>query len=272
MSFVKPDQVVENMVQAGAMKAGLPVKDLLLRSALSGVFLSYAVTLAMTATLQTGAGIVGALLFPVGFVLIILLGLELVTGNFALVPLAVLEKRATMSQLWSNWSWVFIGHIIGCLFYAILYYAAFRHAADQSVIEQIVKTAEAKTIGYQALGSEGFVAVFIKAVLCNWMVALGAVMAMTTESVIGKIAAMWLPIFIFFAQGFEHAVVNLFVIPAGMMFGADVSMADWWIWNQIPVTIGNIVGGLLFTGMALYATHKKKQAPASVIVAKTGTE
>ena len=68
---------------------------------------------------------------------------------------------------------------------------------------------------------------------------------------------MWLPILTFFAQGFEHSVVNMFVIPAGMILGAPVSIGDWWLWNQIPVTLGNILGGFVFTGFALYVTHKK---------------
>ena len=67
-----------------------------------------------------------------------------------------------------------------------------------------------------------------------------------------------MPIFIFFAQGFEHAVVNMFVIPTGMMMGAKVTVADWWLWNQIPVTLGNLVGGFVFTGLALYLTHKPR--------------
>ncbi|MEH6994227.1 formate/nitrite transporter family protein [Neobacillus drentensis] len=119
---------------------------------------------------------------------------------------------------------------------------------------------ESKTLGYKSLGLEGLLVVFVKAILCNWMVTLGAVMAMTTKSVIGKIAAMWLPILIFFAQGFEHAVVNMFVIPAGMILGADVTIMDWWVWNQIPVLIGNLVSGVLFTGMALYYTHNKEES------------
>src|SRR5690625_489545 len=84
------------------------------------------------------------------------------------------------------------------------------------------------------------------------MVTLGAVMAFTSKSTVGKIAAMWIPVFIFFAQGFEHAVVNMFVIPAGMMLGADIGMGDWWLWNQIPVTIGNFLSGVLFTALALH--------------------
>src|SRR5690625_2914954 len=90
------------------------------------------------------------------------------------------------------------------------------------------------------------------------MVTLGAVMAFTSKSTIGKIAAMWIPVFIFFAQGFEHAVVNMFVIPAGMMLGANISMADWWLWNQIPVTIGNFISGFLFTALPLHIVTKEK--------------
>ena len=69
---------------------------------------------------------------------------------------------------------------------------------------------------------------------------------------------MWLPIMTFFALGFEHAIVNMFVIPAGIMLGANVSIADWWIMNQIPVLLGNIFGGMIFTGFALYLTARKK--------------
>lgn len=89
-------------------------------------------------------------------------------------------------------------------------------------------------------------------------------MAMTSSSTIGKIAAAWLPILMFFAQGFEHSVVNMFVIPTGMLMGAKVSMADWWLWNQIPVTLGNLVGGMVFTGLLLYWTYRpaKDTAPA----------
>ena len=83
-------------------------------------------------------------------------------------------------------------------------------------------------------------------------------MAFTSTTTIGKIAAMWLPIMTFFALGFEHAIVNMFVIPAGIMLGANVSIADWWMMNQIPVLLGNIFGGMIFTGFALYLTARKK--------------
>jgi formate transporter len=155
---------------------------------------------------------------------------------------------------------VIIGHLIGEALYAFLYILTITqlgHVTNHAMITKIVAVAEAKTLGYKSLGSDGLIVVFVKAMLCNWMVTLGAVMAMTSKSVIGKIVAMWLPILIFFAQGFEHVVVNMFVIPAGMMLGADVTIADWWLWNQLPVLVGNLVSGFLFTGLALYVTDQQ---------------
>ncbi|MBD1379535.1 formate/nitrite transporter family protein [Metabacillus arenae] len=267
MGYVKPEMVLENMIQAGRTKANLAVKDLLIRGALSGALLGFSTTLAFTAELQSKMGFMGALLFPAGFVIIILLGLELVTGNFALIPLAVMEKKTNAVNMFSSWFWVIIGHLLGSILYAFLYVITatkLGHSAGNEVTAKLITLSEAKTIGYQVLGFDGMVLVFVKAMLCNWMVTLGAIMAMTSQSTLGKIAAMWLPIIIFFAQGFEHAVVNMFVIPAGMMLGADITVAEWWIWNQIPVIIGNLVSGFLFTGLALYVTLKKK-GPKSVV-------
>jgi formate transporter len=272
MDSVSPNQVLESMVQAGESKAKLPIKDLLIRGALAGALLGFGTTLAFTAEVQSGLGIVGAILFPAVFVMIILLGLELVTGSFALIPVAVMEKKATVSDMLKNWFWVIVGHVIGGAFYAFLYTIAvsnFGHVVDNPLVMKIIAVAEAKTIGYQALGSDGLIVVFVKAMLCNWMVTLGAVMAMTSKSTIGKIVAMWLPILVFFAQGFEHAVVNMFVIPAGMMLGADVTMADWWLWNQIPVLAGNLVSGIIFTGLALYMTHRQVKSKPVLELSKS---
>jgi len=258
MSYVKPDAVLDQMVQAGATKARLAPRDLLVRGFLSGALLGFATTLAFTATLQTHVGLVGGLVFPVGFVMIVLLGLELVTGNFALLPLAVRDGRTGLGELLSNWGLVFAGNLVGSLFYAWLF--TLTVAPDSEMARQLVAVAQAKTLAYAKLGGHGVVIAVAKAILCNWMVTLGVVMAMTSQSTSGKIAAMWLPILTFFAQGFEHSVVNMFAIPAGMMMGAEVSVRDWWLWNQIPVTLGNIVGGMLLTGMALQVTYRKRVA------------
>jgi formate transporter len=265
MDYVKPVDVLDNMVKAGATKAGLTRRDLIIRGCLSGGLLGISTSLALTATLQTNMPIVGALIFPVGFILIVLLGLELVTGSFALVPLARRDGRVTFANVMSNLSWVFLGNLIGSVVYALLLYCVLTTAGNvppDALAQKIISIAEAKTLGYEKFGAAGLLTCFTKAILCNWMVTLGVVAAMTSSSTVGKIAAGWLPIFIFFAQSFEHSVVNMFVIPLGMMLGAKTTLIQWWVWNQIPVTLGNFVGGYLFTGLALYLTLKPKKVAA----------
>ena len=261
MSYVKPDAVLDLMVQAGVVKARLAPRDVIVRGFLSGALLGFATTLAFTATLQTRVGLVGALVFPVGFVMIVLLGLELVTGNFALLPQALLERRIGPGELLGNWGLVFAANLAGSVFYAWLF--TLTVTPDSEMARQLVAVAEAKTLGYAKLGAHGAVVAVAKAILCNWMVTLGVVMALTSQSTAGKIAGMWLPILTFFAQGFEHSVVNMFAIPAGILMGAGVSVRDWWLWNQIPVTLGNIVGGMVFTGMALQATYRRRTPSAA---------
>ena len=269
MDYIKPAEVVKNMLTAGNMKAGLSVKDLLIRGFLSGALLGFATSLALTATLQTNIPLVGALVFPVGFVMIVLLGLELVTGSFAVVTLAGVDGQRSFGNVFSNLTWVFLGNLIGSVVYGYLLYIALTSMGTEpptGVAVKIIAAAEAKTNGYAAHGLQGMITVFVKAVLCNWMVCLGVVMAMSSHSTHGKIIAAWLPILTFFAQGFEHSVVNMFLIPTGMMMGAKVTMSSWWLWNQIPVTLGNLAGGMLFTGLFLYWTYSPAKAQPNIAV------
>jgi len=264
MDYVTPAEVAKSMVEAGRRKLALPVSSLLVRGILSGAILGVATSLAFNGAFTTGQPLVGAVIFPVGLIMIVLLGLELVTGSFALVPLPFLRGEASGGAVIANWGWVFLGNLIGSVAYGVLIAIAL---TDMGAIEpagvaaRIVAAAEAKTTGYAAYGFAGLVTVFVKAMLCNWMVCLAVVLAMCSKSTIGKIATAWMPVFVFFAQGFEHSVVNMFLIPTGMMLGAKVTVADWWLWNQIPVTLGNLVGGFCFTGLALYSTYKPAAEP-----------
>ena len=267
MDYVPPEELLQTALAAASKKAELSVRDLLIRGFLAGAILSYATSLAFVVTSQGLAPIVGAILFPVGFVMLVLLGLELATGNFALLPAGLAAGRVPFSKLFRNWFWVYAANLAGSLFYAFLFYLVvtnFNTGPSGTVGELFKTAAQKKTVGYMALGFRGWETAFVKGILCNWMVTLGAVLAMASRSTMGKIVAMWLPILTFFAQGFEHSIVNMFVIPTGKFFGAPISLGQWWMWNQIPVTLGNIVSGVLFTGLALYFTYKPK-VPVPVI-------
>lgn len=264
MDYVTPQELIAEALRAAKRKAQLGVGDMLLRGALSGAFLGFATSLAFVVNSQGVPPIVGAILFPVGFVMLVLLGLELATGNFALLPPAVAAGEVSLAGLLRNWWWVYLGNLAGSTAYALLFYLAITNCGtnDGGPLGDLLRaSAQKKTLGYLAAGGAGWSTALVKGVLCNWMVTVGALLAMVSRSTIGKVAAMWLPILTFFAQGYEHSIVNMFVIPAGMLLHAPVSFGTWWLWNQIPVTIGNIVSGSLFTGLALYSTFGARAAP-----------
>ena len=192
--------------------------------------------------------------------IIVLLGLELVTGSFALVPLARLEGKSTWGAVIANWSWVFSAICSAALPMAVCSrYRPDQHGhswhrpASRRALSQV---AEAKTIANEAIGAAGMVSVFVKAILCNWLVCLGVVLAMTSSSTVGKIAATWMPIFLFFALGFEHAVVNMFIIPTGMLLGAKVTVYDGGCGTRSRSRSAILSADSLFTGLALYSTFK----------------
>jgi formate/nitrite transporter len=263
--YVNPKDLVQEAVQLAAKKSELSIRDMLIRGILAGAFLGYATSLVFMVLSQGLPPIVGAILFPVGFVILVLLGFELVTGNFALLPAGLMAGTVRFSKLLRNWGWVYFGNLIGSLLYAVLFYIAITNwrTGNGGVIADLIRqTALKKTVAYAALGVSGWGTALVKAVLCNWMVTIGAVLALASRSTFGKIAAMWLPIMTFFALGFEHSVVNMFLIPSGMILGAPISLSQFLLWNLLPVTLGNLVAGAFFTGAALYLTYSSAATPA----------
>jgi formate transporter len=256
--YVIPKDLVYEAVQLAGKKSELSIRDMLIRGILAGAFLGYATALVFMVVSQGLPPIAGAIVFPIGFVILVLLGLELVTGNFALLPAGLMAGTVTASKLARNLFWVYLGNLIGSLLFAILFFLAitnWRTGNGGAIADLIKQAALKKTTGYAALGLSGWGTAFIKAILCNWMVTIGAMMALVSRSAGGKIAAMWLPIMTFFALGFEHSVVNMFVIPSGMILGAPISVSQFLLWNLLPVTLGNFLAGALFTGVALYITY-----------------
>ncbi|MEX5214974.1 MAG: formate/nitrite transporter family protein [Nitrospiraceae bacterium] len=260
MDYVKPQGVVESMVAGGVYKLNVPPRHLIVRGMLAGAYLGIGTSMAVTAAVETGYWIIGSILFPFGLALAILLGAEIITGSFALLPCAAAagKDNAGIRQVMANWGFVFLGNLMGSMLYAGLFAIALTTAGDaqiNAVGTKLIAIAEAKTNYYVSHGSAGLIAAFTKGILCNWMVSLAVVAAFMSTSFSGKMLAIWGPTVMFFSQGFEHAVVNMFLIPVGMLLGANIDLSTWWLWNQIPVTLGNLVGGMVFTGLAIYGTH-----------------
>ena len=157
-----------------------------------------------------------------------------------------------------NWGLVFTGNFGGALTVAIMMAFVFTYGFSiepGAVGQKIATIGESRTLGYAQYGLAGWFTIFVRGMLCNWMVSMGVVGAMISTSVSGKVIAMWMPILVFFFMGFEHSVVNMFLFPSAMIMGGDFSVADYFIWNEIPTALGNLVGGLAFTGLTLYTTH-----------------
>jgi Formate/nitrite family of transporters len=269
MAYVQPAEFAAKMVDAGESKILMSTKDTLIRAYMAGAILALAAAFAVTITVNTGEPLVGALLFPVGFCILYLLGFDLLTGVFTLAPLAVIAKRPGMTWggVLRNWGLVFIGNFAGAMttavFMAIIFTMGFSQEPN-AIGQKIGHIGEARTLGYAAAGGAGLLTVFIRAVMCNWMVSTGVVAAMMSNSVSGKIMAMWMPILIFFYMGFEHSIVNMFLFPSGIMLGGQFTWADYFIYNEIPVVLGNLVGGLTFVGAMIYSTHYKTSPKRSV--------
>jgi len=260
MAYLVPSEFVTKMVDAGESKIFMSTRDTLIRAFMAGAILALAAAFAVMVNVQTGYPIIGAILFPVGFCMLYLLGFDLLTGVFVLSPLALFDKRpgVTVGGVLRNWSLVFVGNFAGAFVVALMmavYYTYGFSTAPDKVGTVISHIGEARTLGYAKYGAAGMLTLFLRGVMCNWMVSTGVVGAMISTSVSGKVIAMWMPIMLFFAMVFEHSVVNMFLFPSALLMGGSFSIMDYIIWNEIPTVLGNLVGGLAFTGLTLYSTH-----------------
>lgn len=273
MSYVKPTELVQTVIDAGASKVMLSTRDTLVRSIMGGAVLTIAAAFAITVSVTTGSPLLGAVLFPIGFIMLYLLGYDLLTGVFVLAPLAWFDRRpgVTLGGILRNWGLVFLGNFIGAFTVAVLMAIVVTYGFStppNEVGEAIGHIGEGRTVGYADHGAAGMLTLFIRGVLCNWMVATGVVLAMISKDVIGKVFAMWMPIMLFFFMGFEHSIVNMFLFPSGLLLGGDFTIMDYLIWNEIPTVLGNLVGGLVFVAIPLYLTYGRPASPRRIRASK----
>src|SRR3954452_19385619 len=262
MSYLVPSEFVTKMVDAGESKIFMSTRDTIIRAYMAGAILALAAAMAVTINVQTGVPIVGAAFFPVGFCMLYLLGFDLLTGVFVLCPLAWIDKRpgVTIGGVLRNWSLVFCGNFAGAFTVAVMMavVSTFGYStAPDKVGTVIAGIGVGRTLGYAEHGAAGMLTLFIRGVLCNWMVSTGVVGAMISTSVSGKVIAMWMPIMLFFGMTFEHSIVNMFLFPSALIMGGNFSISDYIVWNEIPTVLGNLVGGIASTRLTLYSTHIK---------------
>ncbi|MDD2473237.1 MULTISPECIES: formate/nitrite transporter family protein [unclassified Methanoculleus] len=287
MVFHPPVAIVAKAGDSGKYKVGLPVWNMILRGIMSGAYIAMGGALATVcstgimasdAAMRFGfaspgvAQLVLGAVFPVGLIITVLTGAELFTGDAMLAPMAAFIHKVSWAGVLNLWLWVYIGNLIGSLIFAyIMAYGpcvSFDAAGNATLTAfglRAISIATAKTsyVGGMALWS-----VFLKGIACNWLVNLAILLGICADDAIGKIAGIWFPIFAFVASGFEHSVANMYFIPTGLLCtGLDPSKAvdtlTWttmWTSNIIPVTIGNIVGGLLFVGILYWVAFRKEIA------------
>jgi formate/nitrite transporter len=259
---VPPAEMGAALAADAAQKAQFGTIHLIIRGFLCTPFLAYG---AATVFIMVAQGVplaVAGLVFPAGYVTLSFLGLEMATGSFATMPVGMYAGTVTPFDLVRNWTWTLTGNLIGGLFFAWLLWFSWTYGGSveppvpgQRHMLLVINAAAEHKIEYLKYGVLGWFAAVGMGVLCNWLVSLGSVMSKATRSTVGRAVLMWLPIGMFFALGFEHTVVNMWLFPTAILSGAHVSIYDWWVWNQIPVTIGNILGAMVLNGTLWYWTH-----------------
>lgn len=265
MSYKDPQGITDAATDAGAAKAGLPWHKALVAGFLAGAFIAFGGLLAVTTSAGLDPKTWGALpalvtgaTFSVGLMLVVIAGSELVTGNMALIPLAVLRRRATVRGLLRNFAFVALGNLLGSLLVA--YFLAVKSGVVTAEMPLARLTAIATLKGH----TETDLQIFLRGVGCNWLVCLAVWMAIGAQDIGGKILAIFFPVMAFVAMGFDHVVANMFFLPAAVFAGVDgITWADA-LHNWVFAGGGNLAGGALFVACAYWFLYGRA-TPAPVI-------
>ncbi len=255
MSVNSPKEVIESAVIVGKNKVALSSGNygkFSVLAILAGIYIAFGGILSLiigfgfpeiTANNPSLQKLLSGCTFPVGLILVVLLGAELFTGNNALLIPAYMKKHYGLSAIIKNWTLVYFGNLIGALAFTYFLVYLCGLTSTDPYHSAIIKIAETKV-------SMSWEMVFLKGIGANWCVCLAVWLALSSSSFVGKMLGCWLPVMAFVALGYEHSIANMFFIPLGIMEGANVGIWQSITTNFIPATLGNIVGGALFVGCA----------------------
>lgn len=276
MGFQTITEVIEQNIQNGIKKTNLTTKKLILLGIAAGFFIGIgaeASSLAMHGISNVGlARTVAGAVFPIGLMLIVLLGGELFTGN-CLISMAVYDKKAKLKGMIRNLTIVYISNFIGAALMAwMINNCGQLNFSDGGAGAFTIKVALGK-VGIDSIQA------IVSGILCNVLVCLAIFMAATAKDIAGKCIAIFFPIFVFVISGFEHCVANMYYIPAGIfaahnplyvakateLYGITAEQLSGLNFgsmfsNLIPVTIGNIIGGMVFVGLLYWYLYRKKES------------
>ena len=178
-------------------------------------------------------------------------GGELFTGNNAVLMPGCYKGHFSISRVLMNWTGVWLFNFAGALLFTYFFVYMSGLTASAPYKGAIIGIAQAKV-------ALPFTTAFVKGVAANWCVCLAVWLCLMVKTLPAKVLACWIPVGAFVILGYEHSIANMFFIPAGMLEGADISIADM-MRNLIPVTLGNIVGGMLLVGTLYHFLHDTKK-------------
>lgn len=256
-----PAQTAELALSVGCAKTALHSRParLVILAILAGCYIALGGTLSLIAGYGLGADpstpalqkLASGATFPIGLILVVVLGAELFTGNNALLIPAFMQRRCSAMTVAANWAIVYTGNFIGAVGFTILMVWATGLTAPEPYHSAIIGIGVAKT-------SMPWLTVMLKGIGANWCVCLAVWLALSGKTLTDKIAGCWWPVMAFVVLGYEHCIANMMYLPLAMLEGAPVTVGDA-IWrNLIPATIGNIIGGALFVGCVHAWLHLQK--------------
>jgi len=265
-------KIVEIIDKIGQDKCSMSLKNIMILSILAGVYIGFggALSIIVTHDMPTNFGVgftklIAGIAFSVGLMLVVLGGAELFTGNNLLI-IPCMDRKITPFHLVKNLSVVYIGNFVGSL----LLVAIFVGTGIWKNNNYLVGASSLITANNKV--NLTFLEAFCRGTLCNWLVCLAIWIATSARTTIGKIFSVLFPIMAFVSSGFEHSIANMFFIPLGLWlknFDSIVSAAgspdlsnltfgDFFYRNLLPVTLGNILGGLIFVGFLYWFVYRTK--------------
>lgn len=263
MQIRTPREITEAAATAGAGKARLTANDtprLLVSAILAGAYIALGGILSMivgfgfpgiTEANPSLQKLLNGCMFPIGLILVVVLGAELFTGNNALLIPSFARKEHSVGVIAKNWILVYLGNFVGAIVFTYFLVYLCGLTAAEPYHSAAIKVASGKV-------AMPWMVVLIKGIGANWCVCLAVWLALSGKTFFEKALGCWIPVMAFVALGYEHSIANMFFIPLGMMEGADISVGAAIVDNLIPATIGNIIGGALFVGAVNSYIHFRK--------------